>query len=187
MTTPISAENKPLPVITDQTRPFWTAAKEGRLVLQKCGKCGTFQFQPKPWCIECGSRDLAWSPAKPTGTVYTFTISRSVAMNFPGWEPELPVLMCLIDLDDGARVAELFEERARVFEQLAAVRIFDLEEHASEREARLGGGGSVAREVGADHGFLERFDLRPAREPRNDVAVAGHRRKKIGRAARHAR
>ncbi len=104
MSTPVSDENKPLPVLTDMTRPFWTAAKEGRLLLQKCGQCGTFQFQPKPWCIACGSRELPWTPAKPTGTVYSFTISRSVAMNFPGWEKELPVLMCLIDLDDGVRL-----------------------------------------------------------------------------------
>lgn len=95
---------KPLPVITDLTRPFWTAAKEGRLVLQKCGQCGTFNFHPKPWCIECGSRDLAWTDARPTGTVYSFTISRSVAMNYPGWEKDLPVLLCLVDLDDGARM-----------------------------------------------------------------------------------
>ena len=25
-------------------------------------------------------------------------------MNFPGWQAELPVLLCLIDLDDGARM-----------------------------------------------------------------------------------
>ena len=95
---------KPLPVITDLTRPFWTAAKEGRLVLQKCGQCGTFNFHPKPWCIECGSRDLAWTDARPMGTVYSFTVSRSVAMNYPGWEKDLPVLLCLVDLDDGARM-----------------------------------------------------------------------------------
>jgi uncharacterized OB-fold protein len=96
--------NKPLPVITETTRPFWTAAREGKFVLQKCRRCATFNFHPKPWCIECGSRDLAWTDAKPTGTVYSYTISRSVAMNFPGWEKDLPVLMCLIDLDDGARM-----------------------------------------------------------------------------------
>lgn len=95
---------KPLPVITDQTRPFWSAAREGRLVLQKCGRCGTCNFHPKPWCIECGSRELAWTDAQPTGTVYSFTVSRTVAMNSPAWEPELPVLLCLIDLDDGARM-----------------------------------------------------------------------------------
>jgi uncharacterized OB-fold protein len=95
---------KPLPTITDLTRPFWSAAHEGRLVLQKCQRCATFNFQPKPWCIECGSRELVWTDAKPYGTVYSYTISRSVAMNFPGWQAELPVLMCLIDLDDGARM-----------------------------------------------------------------------------------
>lgn len=96
--------NKPLPVITDLTRPFWTAAKNGKLVLQKCQRCETFNFHPKPWCIECGSRDLVWTDAKPMGTIYSFTISRIVAMNFQGWEKDLPVLLCLIDLDDGARM-----------------------------------------------------------------------------------
>ncbi len=95
---------KPLPQLTDQTRPFWTGAKNGKLMLQKCGKCSTFNFFPKPWCIECGSRDLAWTEAKPFGTVYTFTVSNTVSMNYPGWEDDLPVLMCLIDLDDGARM-----------------------------------------------------------------------------------
>jgi len=96
--------NKPLPDITDQTRPFWTAAKEGRLEMQKCPSCGTLNFHPKPWCIECGTRGLEWVEVSPTGTVYSYTISRSVAMNYPGWQAELPVLLCLIDLDDGVRL-----------------------------------------------------------------------------------
>ncbi|MBA2721801.1 MAG: Zn-ribbon domain-containing OB-fold protein [Methylibium sp.] len=99
-----TALSKPLPVITDLTRPFWTGAKNGKLMLQKCPRCATFNFHPKPWCIECGSRELAWTEAKPFGTVYSYTVSRSVAMNFSGWQAELPVLMCLIDLDDGARM-----------------------------------------------------------------------------------
>lgn len=96
--------NKPLPAITDQTRPFWTAARNGKLVLQKCQQCATFNFFPKPWCIECGGRALVWTEAKPFGTVYSYTISRSVAMNSPAWQADLPMLMCLIDLDDGARM-----------------------------------------------------------------------------------
>ena len=83
---------KPLPALDDLTRPFWTAAKAGRFVLQKCGACATFNFHPKPWCIECGSRDLAWTDAKPGGTVYTFTVSRVLAMNFQGWQGELHFL-----------------------------------------------------------------------------------------------
>ena len=96
--------NKPLPEITDQTRPFWTAAKAGKLLLQKCARCGTCSFFPRPWCVECGCRDTPWTEAKPTGTVYSYTLSRAVAMNLAGWQGELPVLMCLIELDDGARL-----------------------------------------------------------------------------------
>lgn len=96
--------HKPLPELTDQTRPFWTAAREGKLVMQKCARCATFNFHPKPWCIECGSRDLDWEPVRPSGTVYSYTVSRSVAMNYPGWQAELPVLLCLIDMDDGVRL-----------------------------------------------------------------------------------
>ena len=96
--------NKPLPEITDQTRPFWAAAKAGKLVLQKCTRCGTAQFHPKPWCVECGCRDIPWTDAKPSGAVYAFTISRAIAMNLAGWQGEMPVIMCLIDLDDGARL-----------------------------------------------------------------------------------
>ncbi len=96
--------DRPLPEITDQTRPFWTAARQGRLLLQKCGRCGTFNFHPKPWCVECGSRELAWTPARPAGTVYSHTVSETVAMNYPGWSRDLPLILCLVDLDDGARM-----------------------------------------------------------------------------------
>jgi uncharacterized OB-fold protein len=96
--------HKPLPDVTDMTRPFWDAAKSQKLVLQKCQAGATFQFLPKPWCIECGNRNLSWTDAIPFGTVYSFTISRTVAMNFPGWEDDLPVILGLIDLDDGARM-----------------------------------------------------------------------------------
>lgn len=94
---------KPLPEITDMTRPFWHGARQGKLMLQKCAACGTFNFHPKPLCIECGERQLVWTEARPYGTVYSFTVSRSEAMNY-GWSADLPVLMCLIDLDDGARM-----------------------------------------------------------------------------------
>ena len=95
---------KPLPDITDQTRPFWAAAREGRLVMQKCQKCDSFNFHPKPWCIECGSRELAWTPTQTLGTVYSHTVSHTVAMNSPVWEADLPVILCLIDVDDAARM-----------------------------------------------------------------------------------
>lgn len=99
-----TVKGTPIPEITDQTRPFWAAAREGRLVMQKCTSCGTVSFPPKPWCIECGSRDTPWTDVGPGGSVYSYTISRSVAMNWPDWEDQLPVILCLVDVDAGARM-----------------------------------------------------------------------------------
>lgn len=99
-----SPQGKPLPEITDLTRPFWSAAREGRLVMQKCAACGTLDFFPKPWCIECGERRLEWCEVRKTGTVYSHTIATTVMMNLPGWKGDLPVTLCLVDLDDGPRM-----------------------------------------------------------------------------------
>ena len=95
---------RPQPGVTDQTRPFWQGAGEGRLMMQKCSACGTVNFYPKPWCIECGSRALVWVEVRPTGSVYSHTVAYSVAMNYPAWQADLPLVMCLVDLDDGARM-----------------------------------------------------------------------------------
>lgn len=99
-----SISGTPLPEITDQTRPFWEAAREGRLVMQTCPECGTVSFPPKPWCIECGSRNIYWADVGPGATIYSFTISRSVAMNWPDWQAQLPVVLALVDVDNGARM-----------------------------------------------------------------------------------
>jgi len=97
-------EGKPLPELTDLTRPFWSAAKSRKLVVQKCSRCGTLDFLPKPWCIECGHPGLEWVEVKPRGTVYSHSTAYTVMMNYPAWKSELPVVMCIIELDDGPRM-----------------------------------------------------------------------------------
>lgn len=99
-----SPQGKPLPEITDLTRPFWAAARDSKLVMQKCAACGTMNFYPKPWCIECGDRRLDWVEVRPVGTVYSYTTATTVMMNLPGWKEDLPVVLCLVDLDDGPRM-----------------------------------------------------------------------------------
>lgn len=101
---PQMPQGKPLPEITDLTRPFWSAARAGKLVMQKCGRCGTLDFLPKPWCIECGHLGLEWVEVKPQGTVYSHSTAYTVMMNHPAWKSDLPVVMCIIDLDDGPRM-----------------------------------------------------------------------------------
>ncbi|MGI0090529.1 MAG: Zn-ribbon domain-containing OB-fold protein [Nitrososphaerales archaeon] len=99
---------KSLPGITPLSKPFWQATTQHKFLLQKCTSCGTFQWYPKPWCIECGSRNLEWTQASGLGEVYSFTIIREVVQNSPAFEEDLPYALAEIDLKEGPRfVAQL--------------------------------------------------------------------------------
>ncbi|HWX76818.1 MAG TPA: zinc ribbon domain-containing protein, partial [Candidatus Acidoferrales bacterium] len=51
---------KPLPELTPVNQPFWDGAKGGKLMMQKCGDCGTWIFCPRPVCGDCASDKLEW-------------------------------------------------------------------------------------------------------------------------------
>ena len=92
---------RPVPVPTSITRPFWDAAKQGKLVLQHCRRCGTWQYWPRPVCIRCISRDLEWREAAGRGVVYSFTVTRLPAEGFEGHEP---YVLVSVDLPEGTRM-----------------------------------------------------------------------------------
>lgn len=94
---------KPLPVPDADTRPFWEAAKQHKLSIQKCGACGKHVFYPRRYCNHCNSAaPLEWVEAKGTGTVYTYTVARRPASR--AFEGDVPYVVALIDLDEGARM-----------------------------------------------------------------------------------
>lgn len=94
---------RPLPVITHLSEPFWEAALQHKLELQRCDECGTYQWYPKAWCIECGSRKLKWTEVKGEGTVYSYTIVRHAKAN-PTFSDEVPFAMAAVELDEGPRM-----------------------------------------------------------------------------------
>lgn len=53
--------------------------KQGRFMIQKCGRCGTFIFYPRLLCTGCGASDLAWQEANGGGAVYSTTVVRRKA------------------------------------------------------------------------------------------------------------
>ena len=37
----------------EEAQPFFDAARSGRLLIQRCEKCGKHQFYPRKVCIHC--------------------------------------------------------------------------------------------------------------------------------------
>jgi uncharacterized protein len=63
----------PDPNVLPESRAFWSAASEGRLLLKKCNRCGEVHHYPRDICPFCLSADTAWIDAAGTGTVYSFS------------------------------------------------------------------------------------------------------------------
>jgi uncharacterized OB-fold protein len=55
------------------SEPFWAAGTEGRLVMPRCGDCGTFRWPAGPFCASCQSQAVEWV-APGQGRIYSFTV-----------------------------------------------------------------------------------------------------------------
>jgi hypothetical protein len=98
----MNAYVKPLPLIDEQNRPFWDAAKAHELRLPQCGSCGHIRVQFERWCPQCGSRDTQWTLLSGRGKVWSHcTFHRKY---FPEFEDELPYNVALVQLEEGPRL-----------------------------------------------------------------------------------
>ena len=94
--------NLPAPVVNADSAPYWEGAREGRLLLQRCGDCGALRFFPRYLCTACGSDRVEWAEASGRGTVHSFTIVHRAA--FPEFQARTPYVVALIDLEEGPRM-----------------------------------------------------------------------------------
>lgn len=92
----------PAPVANADSAPYWAGAREGKLLLQRCGDCGTLRFFPRYLCTACGSDRTEWAEASGRGTVHSFTIVHRAA--FPEFQARTPYVVALIDLEEGPRM-----------------------------------------------------------------------------------
>lgn len=93
---------KPLPVVDADTRQFWEAAREHRLLIRYCPDCGRYVYYPRAICPHCHSDRLEWREASGEGTIYSFTVSRRPAG--PAFEDDVPYVVAIIELEEGPRM-----------------------------------------------------------------------------------
>jgi uncharacterized OB-fold protein len=88
-----------LPVTDDlDTGPFFAAAREHRLVVQRCARCGTVLHVPRAYCHHCGSWDTRWDEVPGRGALYTWTtVAHQVHPAYP--VPYTVVVVKLEELD----------------------------------------------------------------------------------------
>jgi uncharacterized OB-fold protein len=93
---------KMLPTIDDANRPFWTAAREGRLVMQQCAACGHIRNPIQALCPVCISAEFTWTELSGRGEVFAKVVYQR-AFN-PAWAADIPYNLVLVQLDEGPRM-----------------------------------------------------------------------------------
>lgn len=91
---------RPRPALTRDNAWWFEAAREHRLLIQRCTSCGALRHPPGPMCPECRSLDWDTVEASGRGTVFSFVVNhypQVAAFDYP-----LPI--GLIQLEEGTRL-----------------------------------------------------------------------------------
>ena len=91
-----------LPTIEEETRPFWDALRDGKLMLGKCEACGRVHYYPRPMCPHCWSDAVTLQPACGRGTLYTW--STVYVNDLPPFNTKVPYVAAQVDLEEGVRI-----------------------------------------------------------------------------------
>jgi len=99
---PDTPRPKPLPVITDESRPFWDGCRQGKFLLQYCERCRQYQFYPRMYCMQCGAETLTWVESCGRGVIYSYTIIRQIKSAEFG--NDTPYNVAIVQLEEGPRL-----------------------------------------------------------------------------------
>jgi len=101
----------PAPEINPETKPFWEAATQGRLLIKKCTACGQMHFYPRAICPFCFSDKTEWVTASGRGTIYSYSVMRRVpipyALAYVTLEEGVSMMTNIVDCDlDAIRIGQ---------------------------------------------------------------------------------
>ena len=91
--------DKPLPLVDEDTAPYWEYCKKHELRMQKCTQCGYIRFPVSIICPKCHSMEAEWTKLSGKGKVYSFIIYRQAF--HPSYENDIPYAVAIIKLDEG--------------------------------------------------------------------------------------
>lgn len=88
------------PMVSRDSAYFWDGTQQQELRIQSCADCGALRHPPGPACPACGSFDRTYVVASGLGTVFSYVVHHHPPV--PG--KDLPLVIALVDLDEGVRM-----------------------------------------------------------------------------------
>lgn len=91
---------RPRPALTQDNAFWFEGARQHRLLIQRCTRCGTLRHPPRPMCAECRSYEWDVVDASGRGTVYSYVVNHYPQV--PAFK--YPLAVGLIELEEGTRL-----------------------------------------------------------------------------------
>ena len=88
----MSERKAPAPIVNIESKPFWDATAEGKLLLKKCNSCNEFHWYPRSMCPFCHSMDTEWVESTGKGVIYSHSTMRRTPV---------PYCLAYVTLDEG--------------------------------------------------------------------------------------
>lgn len=85
-----------------ESQPFWDAARDRKLLIQRCHACGEAIFYPRPFCPHCWSDRVEWIEASGRATLYTWSVVHR--NDLPPFPERVPYVAAVVDLEEGPRM-----------------------------------------------------------------------------------
>ena len=90
----------PAPQGNAETKPFWDAATEGKLLIKRCTACGEAHYFPRALCPFCFSDQTVWEQSKGEGEIDSYSLMRK--------SPTGPYAIGYVTLKEGPSVLTNF-------------------------------------------------------------------------------
>lgn len=96
------ASGRYLPILYPEEMPYWRAAKQHKLVLQRCDGCGKVWFPVGPTCPFCQSNAFTWTEMSGRGAVHSYVIYHKAWI--PYYRDKIPYALVQVEIEEGPRL-----------------------------------------------------------------------------------
>ena len=99
---PSAVPAKPVPEVDATLAPYFAAAKQHRLVVQRCAACGALRFPPRELCSGCLSSAVDWTEVSGRGEIFSFNVMHQIY--HPAFAREVPYAVVVVKLAEGPKL-----------------------------------------------------------------------------------
>jgi uncharacterized OB-fold protein len=94
----MSTAEKPIPVASDADQPYWDGAKQHKLVLPRCARCGLFSARLRVICPRCRGEVFDWTEVSGRGRIHSYTVVYQSTI--AGFRDDTPYVVCHAYIDE---------------------------------------------------------------------------------------